>query len=130
MRKTATTGKAAAAADTTEEVTAEATPSENKLPLGKASVLVDGKEHVFNLDHPEFPGILKDIGRLSILAKASVAQELRIAEEKEKRTKILNDILLELKNEGRSGFAYRQGAMTYEFEIASKLEKLVVKKHK
>jgi hypothetical protein len=128
--KQAAKGKSAAAGEKEETLTTGAKPAESSLPMGKASVLVDGKEHVFDLDHPEFPEVLKDIGRLSLLAKASVAQETRIVEEKEKLGDIKKEILLELKNEGRSSFAYRQGSMTYTFEIEAKPETLVIKKRK
>lgn len=111
---------------------AEAVPRSQKkepLQIGKSSIIVDGKEIVFNKGQKELPG-MPEISRLRAFADSYVAQVEEIEEETNRLNKIRQGIMLELKNEGRADFAFRRNDATYSFQIAAADEKLKVQKKK
>lgn len=104
-------------------------PRKEPLQVGKTSIIVDGKEVVFNRGQNELPG-MPEVGRLRKLADGYVSQANTIDEEQERLNKIRQAIMLELKQEGRTDFAFRKGEMIYGFTIATADEKLKVSKKK
>jgi len=104
-------------------------PRKEPLQVGKSSIIVDGKEIVFNKGQSELPG-MPDISKLRKLADAFVAQEREIFDEQMRLGKIRNEIMMELKKEQRTDFAFRKGTLTYAFTIATADEKLKVSKKK
>lgn len=104
-------------------------PRKEVLQVGKTSIIVDGKEVVFNRSQKDLPG-MPEISRLRRLADGFVSQSESIMEEQERLNKIRQAIMIELKQEGRTDFAFRKGEMTYGFTIATADEKLKVSKKK
>lgn len=102
-------------------------PRKEPLQVGKTSIIVDGKEIVFNRGQNDLPG-MPEIGRLRKLADGYISQWENIENEIERLNKIRQAIMLELKQEGRADFAFRKGPMTYGFSIAAADEKLKVSK--
>ncbi len=97
------------------------------LEIGKTSISVDGKEIVFGNGQTDLPG-MPDVSRLRKLADAFVAQADMIETEESRLRKIRQEIMMELKGEGRADFAFRKGPVTYTFQIAVADEKLKVQK--
>lgn len=104
-------------------------PRKEPLQIGKTSIIVDGKEVVFNKGQSELPG-MPEIGKLHKLANSYVTQAKAIDEEQERLNKINQAIMMELKQEQRTDFAFRKGSTTYAFTIKTADEKLKVSKKK
>lgn len=104
-------------------------PRKEPLQVGKQSIIVDGKEIVFNKNQRELPG-MPEISRYRKLAEAWVIQNEEIEEEQMRLHRIRQEIMMELKKEQRTEFAYRKGSLTYEFSIVPTDEKIKVSKKK
>ena len=66
--------------------------------------------------------------RLRRLGLGYVTQWFKTEEAKEMLDKVKQEILMELRDEGRSSFAMRENGVTYIFNINAPQEKLEVKK--
>ena len=99
------------------------------LQVGKTSIIVDGKEVVCGRGQSDLPG-MPELSRIHKLANGFVTQFDTIEEEQQRLDKIRQAIMLEMKQEGRTDFAFRKGPMTYGFAISSANEKLKVSKKK
>ncbi len=104
------------------------TPKKEPLQEGQVSIVMDGKEVVFTSDL-ELPG-MPEAGRLRKLASAYVRKCVDVAEQNDLLLNVRQAIMMELRNEGRSGFAYRSGTGTYIFEINKPAESLEIKRKK
>lgn len=109
-----------------EEIEPKAQEDADLTP-NRTSVMVDGKEFVFEKDQMELFGE-PEISRLRKLADAFILQVGLIEVETEKKAQIGQNIMMELHQEGRASFAFRHQGSTYTFEITPTAEKLKVKK--
>ena len=115
-------------AEAPEEETTKA-PKKEMLQEGQVSIIVEGKEVVFDQDVRDFPG-MPDISRLRQLAGAFVKKTIDVEEQRDLLDKVKQEIMLQLRQEGRTSFAYRAGGSLFVFEITATEEKLDVKKKK
>ena len=104
-------------------------PKKEPLQAGQVSIIYDGKEVVFSADVLELPG-MPEATRLKKLASAYVRKNLDVAEQQDLLLKVKQEIMMELRNEGRTGFAYRSSGATYIFEINKPEEALEIKRKK
>lgn len=105
-------------------------PKKESLQEGQVSIIVEGKEVVFPVGAAQLPGMPQEMTRLRKLAGAWVVKAQQVAEHQDLQDKVQQEIMMELRNEGRTGFAYREGGSTYVFSINAPDEKLVVKRKK
>ncbi len=96
------------------------------LQEGQVSIMVEGREVVFQPDQMELPG-MPDMGRLRRIAAAYVTQARKVAEARDGLQRLNQEAMLELRNEGRTGFAYRDAGKTWSFMIDAPAEQLIVK---
>jgi len=122
-------GKAsmAAKAPPTDEDPGEEKQKREPLQVGKTSIIVDGKEIIFARGQKELPG-MPEISRLRALAEGYAKQAEEIEEEQKRLNDIRQNIVMELKNEGRTEFAFRMADAIHLFTIVPTDEKLKVKK--
>ena len=73
---------------------------------------------------------MPEMSRLRKLAAAWVRKAGEIAEHQDLQDKVQQEVMMELRNEGRTGSAYREGGSTYTFSINAPDEKLVIKRKK
>lgn len=106
-------------------VAGAATPE--PLEEGKVAMILDGKQIVFAKDQMDLPG-MPEASRLRKLADLFIRDEGAKAILVERQDKTKQDIMIELRNEGRSSFALRENGVTYLFDISAPQEKLEVKK--
>ena len=116
---------------TVEKSTEEATPPAAEIVVnieeGKVAMILDGKQIVFAKDQMDLPG-MPEASRLRKLADLFIRDDLEKASITERQDKTKQDIMIELRNEGRTGFALRENGVTYLFDVSSPQEKLEVKK--
>lgn len=94
---------------------------------GKIAMILDGKQIVFAKDQMDLPG-MPEASRLRKLADLFIKDEMAKAAVADRQDKTKQDIMIELRNEGRTGFALRENGVTYLFEVSAPQEKLEVKK--
>ena len=109
-----------------EEVPDQAPPPD-LLEEGKVALILDGKQVVFAKDQMDLPG-MPEASRLRKLADLFIKDELVKAAAVDRQDKTKQEIMIELRNEGRTGFALRENGVTYLFEVSAPQEKLEVKK--
>ena len=97
------------------------------LDEGKVAMILDGKQIVFAKDQMDLPG-MPEASRLRKLADLFIVDEMEKAATAARQDKTKQDIMIELRNEGRTGFALRENGVTYLFEVSAPQEKLEVKK--
>lgn len=111
----------------TETAPAVETPTATPLEEGQVSIIAEGKEVVFAAGQMELAG-MPDITRLRVLAGAFVQKHLEVEEHKTKLGLVKQEIMMELRQEGRTSFAYRGGGRIFFFEITASEEKLEITK--
>lgn len=114
--------------DAPEKQTTDA-PKKEALKEGQVSIVVEEKEVVFQVGQTDLPG-MPEMSHLRKMAGAWVKKAGDIAIEEDLQDKLTQEIMLQLRSEGRTGFAYREGGSTYIFAINAPEEKLVVKRKK
>ena len=94
---------------------------------GQSSIIIDGREVVFQQGQTELPGMPQET-RLKRLGNTYVSQTFVKAKEDDLLDKIKQEIMMEIRNEGRASFAMRENGVLYVFNINAPQEKLEVKK--
>jgi hypothetical protein len=97
------------------------------LEEGKVALILDGKQVVFAKDQMDLPG-MPEASRLRKLADLFIQDDLAKTAATERQDKTKQDIMIELRDEGRTGFALRENGVTYVFNVSAPQEKLEVKK--
>ena len=116
----------AATVETQEEPKAKA-PAKESLQEGQGSIIADGKEIVFQAGQTELPG-MPEITRLRRLGLQYVGYAFEKMRIEDALDKTKQEIMMELRNEGRPSFGMRENGVTYIFNINAPQEKLEVKK--
>ena len=115
-----------AAAETQEGEKAKA-PAKEALQEGQGSIITEGKEIVFQRGQTELPG-MPEISRLRRLGLQYVGLTFEKMRIEEAMDKTRQEIMMELRSEGRPSFGMREDGVLYIFNINAPQEKLEVKK--